>query len=307
MTDVTQSRTTGLPTTRFGLWLHGARPQTLVIALAPVIVGSAYAWHLTDQFAAGPVAAAALSAVAIQVATNLANDAADAASGVDGPGRTGPPRLAGSGALSAATVRRGALVATLVAAAFGFLAVLAGGWPILAIGLASIVAGWAYSLGPRPISASALGEVFVIVFFGVLAVSGIVWLGARQWDATAMLLGLAIGLPAGAVLTANNHRDRVLDARAGRRTLAIRLGPRASVWLYGAQIIGASLIAAAALAPLTGAGAELVAFSGLGGVWMTARFARTPISPALGRRLAETAQAGMVLAVLVAAVLVIRP
>ena len=307
MTDVTQSRAARLPTTRFGLWLHGARPQTLVISLAPVIVGAAYAWGLAERFAAGPVAAAALSAVAIQVATNLANDAADAASGVDGPGRAGPPRLAGSGVLSARTVRLGALVATLVAAAFGLIAVLAGGWPILAIGLASILAGWTYSFGPRPISASPLGEVFVIVFFGVLAVSGIVWLGARQWDATALLLGLAIGLPAGAVLTANNHRDRELDARAGRRTLAIRLGPQASVWLYGAQVTGASLIAALALAPLTGAGAGLVALTGLGGLWMTARFARTPVSPALSRRLAETAQAGMALALLIAAVLVIRP
>ena len=306
MTDVPDLHP-ALPTTRFGLWVHGARPHSLVISLAPVVVGFGYAWGLAGAVALWPMIAATLSAVAIQIATNLANDAADGVSGVDGPNRPGPPRLTGSGVLSAAQVRMGALVATLVAAAFGLVAVLAGGWPILAIGIASIIAGWAYSFGPRPISGTAWGEVFVIVFFGVLAVVGIVWLGVQRVDGPTVLLGLAIGLPAGAVLTANNHRDRVLDARSGRRTLAIRIGPRPTVLVYGAQVIGASVLAALALWPLTATGALLIAATGLGGVILTRRLAATPISPAISLRLAETAQFQMVLALLIAIVLVWRP
>ena len=289
------------------MWVHGARLYSLVVTLAPILVGAGYALGETGGLALWPVAAATISGLAIQIATNLANDAADGTSGVDSLERPGPPRLTGSGLLTASEVRAGALVMTGVAALFGLFAVIEGGWPILAIGLASILAGWAYSFGPRPISGTAWGEVFVIVFFGVLAVAGIAWLGARLHGATPLLLGLAIGMPAGAVLTVNNHRDRVQDFRSGRRTLAIRIGPKATLWLYGAQMVGASLIAALAILPLSTTGAALIAATAAGGLWMTVRVARTPISLEQSQRLAETAQFQMVLALLLALVLVVRP
>jgi 1,4-dihydroxy-2-naphthoate octaprenyltransferase len=216
------------------LWVRGARPRTLFISLAPILVGFAQASTLTDNLAVLPVFAAAIAALAIQIATNLANDAADGARGGDGPGRLGPERLTGAGLMPAATVAAGALAATLVAVLFGAVAIWHGGWPILAIGVAALLAGWGYSYGPRPISASPLGEVFVVLFFGVAAVVGTVWLGAGRVDATTLVLGVAIGLPAAAVLTANNHRDRIEDARNGRRTLAILIGEKRTVALYKA-------------------------------------------------------------------------
>lgn len=308
MTDAAAPATRArLPTSRVGLWVHGARPYSLVIALAPILLGVGYAFGVLGRVALWPVFCALVSALAIQVATNLANDAADGLSGADHPDRPGPPRLTGSGILSAREVQAGALVATLVAALFGLFAVVAGGWPILAIGLASILAGWGYSFGPKPISGSAWGEVFVVLFFGVLAVVGTVWLAAGVFTGAAALLGLGIGLPAAAVLTVNNHRDRVQDAKAGRNTLAMRLGPRWSVAFYGAQMVAASLCLAFALAPVTRFGALMLAATSALGLGMTWRLASTPISYALSARLAETAKAQMVLAVLAAVFLVVQP
>ena len=307
MTDTAEAARQLRQRGRLAMWLHGARLYSLVITLAPIVVGVGYAYGATGSIAVWPVVAATISGLAIQIATNLANDAADGVSGVDSLERPGPPRLTGSGLLAAHQVRAGALVMTAVAALFGLFAVIAGGWPILAIGIASIIAGWAYSFGPRPISASAWGEVFVIVFFGVLAVAGTAWLGARLYGVTPLLLGLAIGLPAGAVLTVNNHRDRVQDARSGRRTLAIRIGPSATLALYGVQMVGASLLAALAMLPMTEVGAALVAATAPVGLWMTRRVAQTPITLEQSRRLAETAQAQMVLALLTGILLVWRP
>ncbi len=292
---------------RLAQWVHGARPYSLVVALAPILVGVAYCYGEAGPLAVWPVLAASMAAVSIQIATNLANDAADGASGIDAPGRSGPPRLTGSGLMSARAVRAGALAMTAVAMVFGLVAVVEGGVPILLIGLVSVLAGWTYSFGPRPISATPWGEAVVVVFFGVLAVSGIAWLGGRLAGWTPLLLGLAIGLPAGAVLTVNNHRDREKDQQAGRQTLAIRIGPQATVWLYGAQMIGASLIAALALWPMTARGAVTIALTGFAGLWMMRRVARTPIGPEQSRRLAETAQVQLLLASLMAVVLVVRP
>ncbi|MBK9081268.1 MAG: 1,4-dihydroxy-2-naphthoate octaprenyltransferase [Rhizobiales bacterium] len=292
---------------RWRVWLAGARPRTLVIAAAPVLVGAAQAATMTPHPAWGPVAAAGVSAMCIQIATNLANDAADGARGHDGPARLGPPRIVASGLAPAADVRRAALVATLVAALFGLLAVAQGGWPILAIGVASLAAGWAYSFGPRPISATPWGEVFVVAFFGVLAVAGVVWLGAGRVDARALALGLAVGLPAAAVLTVNNHRDRDGDAANGRRTLAILLGPRRTVRLYAAELAGAALVAAAALAPASGLAAGLAAAAALPGFGLARRLALTPPGRALNARLADTALYLVFLALLIAALVLARP
>lgn len=285
------------------LWLSGSRPQTLLLSLTPIAVGATYAQAIYHRLALVPVIAAIVSAVAIQIATNLANDSADGARGADGDERLGPQRLVGAGLMSAARVRTGAIIASAIATLAGLVVAGYGGLPIVAIGLASLVCAWAYSWGPAPISASPLGEIFVALFFGVAAVAGTVWVAAGALDTTALLLGVAIGLPAAAVLTINNHRDRVQDARQGRRTLAILLGPRATVALYGCELAAASLLAGYALWPR----AKIAALAALIGVAAaivkTAQLSQVPISRALNAELVATVRFQIALAAAIIALL----
>lgn len=271
-----------------GTWVLGARPRTLALSVTPIAVGLVYAAATYGAVAPIPLVAALASALFIQITTNLANDSADGGRGADKSERLGPVRLVGAGIMSASQVRFGAVVTTVIAAAFGVVAVVYGGAPILAIGLASLLAAWGYSYGPWPISATRFGEVFVIIFFGVVATTGIVWLGARHVDATSALLGLAIGLPAAAVLTVNNHRDRVQDAASGRQTLAMYLGPEATPYLYVLELGAAAAIAGFALWPVNRLGV-VVAAVGFGfALYLGHHLARTPISRALNAMLAAT-------------------
>lgn len=279
-------------------WLRAARLRTLTIALSPVLVGVAHAAATFGRVAWGGVIAAMVAAVAIQVATNMANDAADGERGLDGPARLGPVRVAGSGLLPARDVRRGAYLATLVAVLAGMLAVWQGGLPILLIGLASLTAAWAYSGGPRPIAASPYGEVCVVAFFGVAAVLGIEWLAAGAVTGTAALLGIAIGLPAAGVLTVNNHRDRAADALHGRRTLAIQLGTRRTAYLYAAELFGAVVVAVLALLPVSWIAAALVALALAPAALITHRLARAAVDRGLNRYLGATTQFQLLLAAL---------
>jgi len=222
----------------FAVWMLAVRPRTLSLSVAPVLVGAALAWDMGGGLHWPSLLAALLGAVAIQIATNLHNDAGDFERGGDGPDRLGPPRVTALGLLSAGTVRRAAWGCFGVAALAGIFLVLRGGWPILLLGLASILAGWAYTGGPKPISASPLGEVFVLAFFGVGAVAGTVWLQIGEIPLNAVAAGVALGLFAAAVLLTNNHRDAVPDARNGRRTLAILLGAKGAGRLYGVFMLG---------------------------------------------------------------------
>jgi 1,4-dihydroxy-2-naphthoate octaprenyltransferase len=165
--------------------------------------------------------AAAIAALLIQVATNLFNDIGDFERGADGPDRLGPTRAAAGGLLAPEAIKRAAYACFAVAALLGVYLVARGGALIVLIGLTSLIAGWSYSGGPRPISHSPLGELFVIVFFGLAAVCGVYWLCALKLSPAAALAGLALGLFAAAVLMINNIRDAAADARNGRKTLAI--------------------------------------------------------------------------------------
>ncbi len=290
-------------TSSLKLWLAGARPQTLALSLTPIAVGAAYAQAIYHRLTLVPLAAAVLSAIAIQIATNLANDSADGARGADGADRLGPQRLVGAGLMPAARVRRGAVVATLIAGLCGLVVAAYGGLPIVAVGIASLLCAWAYSSGPAPISASPLGEIFVVLFFGVAAVAGIVWIAAGAIDATCILLGIAIGLPAAAVLTVNNHRDRAQDATNGRHTLAILLGARGTILIYGCELAAASLLAAYVLLPRSQA-AILIALVGCGAAARRAvRLAHTPISRAMNDQLVATVRFQIALAAAVIALL----
>jgi 1,4-dihydroxy-2-naphthoate octaprenyltransferase len=214
------------------LWWLAARPRTLSIAATPVIVGTALAWAQGAEHAWLAAVMALVVAVLIQAGTNLHNDARDFERGNDTDERIGPPRVTAAGWATPAAVKRAALIAFVSAFAAGTYLVAVGGWPIFAIGIASLLAGWAYSDGPRPISYTAFGELFVLAFFGVFAVAGSHYLQSGHVSATALLAGLAVGGPAAAVLLVNNYRDLTGDVAAGRRTLAALFGRNGSQQLY---------------------------------------------------------------------------
>jgi len=200
------------------------RPKTLPLGATPVLVGLALAWA---EGAAPQVLAAfatLAAALLIQIGANLHNDAADHERGNDRSDRVGPLRVTAAGWATAAQVKGGARIAFAAAFGLGIYLALIGGWPIVAIGLASLAAGAAYSGGPRPISHTPFGEIFVWIFFGLLAVVGTHWLQAGISTSAAWAAGAALGLPAAAVLLVNNLRDIVPDTAAGRRTLAAALG-----------------------------------------------------------------------------------
>lgn len=218
-------------------WLLAMRLRTLPLSVAPVLVGASLAWHDAHRIAWLLLLLTLLAAAAIQVGTNLYNDASDAERGVDRrTSRRGPPRAVAMGWLGAREVKRGALLAFAVAVAAGVVLVAAGGWPILLIGILGVAAGVGYSAGPRPLSATPFGEVAVVVFFGVAAVGGAYLLQTGTLTAPAMVLGLMQGALAAAVLHLNNTRDAEGDREAGRRTLAIVLGPSRSVLLFEALL-----------------------------------------------------------------------
>jgi 1,4-dihydroxy-2-naphthoate octaprenyltransferase len=207
----------------FRIWLMAARPRTLPAAIAPVLVGTALA-GFAHVFHPLRFLAALLGAIFIQVGTNLSNDYSDARRGADAEDRLGPVRVTAGGLVPPRQV----LIATYVS--FG-LAVLAGvyliavaGWQLLIVGAASILAGVAYTGGPRPYGYEGLGEVFVFLFFGIVAVVGsfFVQVKALHWEAFA--LAVPVGLLAAAILVVNNARDIDSDRRAGKRTLAVKLG-----------------------------------------------------------------------------------
>lgn len=289
------------------IWWLAVRPRTLTMALMPVLVGAALAWHDVAQFRPLPFLAALLGALAIQIGTNLANDASDGESGLDRPGRLGPPRVTALGLASAAQVKLAAMLAFTVAAIVGLVAIHAGGWPILGIGIASLVSGWAYSRGPWPISASPFGEVFVLLFFGIIAVCGTYWLMALHISAAAFIAGVLVGLPAAAVLLVNNHRDRAGDSINGRRTLAIMIGDAASHHLFAVLVVSA-----AALGPLLAlvsrhAGPCLTLLAMPLAVHLIRQFYREPTGTGLNNVLARTALYQIVLGVLLICGLWLKP
>lgn len=226
-----------VPPSSWRIWWTAARPRTLPLAATPVLAGIALAWAEAAAPRWFAALATLLAALLIQVGTNLHNDASDHERGNDREDRLGPLRVTAAGWASSAAVRRAAYLAFGVAFGLGVFLASVGGWPIVAIGLASLAAGLAYSGGLRPISHTPLGEFFVWLFFGVFAVAGSHWLQAETFSPAALVAGAALGLPAAAVLLVNNLRDIVADTRAGRHTLAAVLGDRTSRKLHAALML----------------------------------------------------------------------
>jgi 1,4-dihydroxy-2-naphthoate octaprenyltransferase len=213
-------------------WWLAARPWSFSISLAPVLAGSALAILHGHGSQVELTMAALLAAVLIHAGTNLQNDVGDFRRGADGAGRIGPPRATTEGWLSAAQVQTAATLCFAAAFIPGAYLVVKGGWPIVAIGFASVAAGAVYTAGPRPVAYSGLGEAFVVVFFGLVAVGGMYYLHSGTLSPGALLAGGALGLLAAAVLVVNNLRDIESDRRIGKHTLAVRRGRSFTVHEY---------------------------------------------------------------------------
>jgi 1,4-dihydroxy-2-naphthoate polyprenyltransferase len=209
-------------------WLLASRPATLPAAAVPVLVGGAAAVHEGAAFRPIVFAATLAAALLIQIGTNFANDYSDFHRGADHEGRLGPARVTQSGLISHAAVRRGIVVAFGAAAFIGGWLAWIGGWPIILIGILSIVCGLAYTGGPWPFGYHGLGDLFVFVFFGLVAVAGTAYLQEGRWSVFALLLSIPVGLLVTNILVVNNLRDLPTDAGAGKRTLAVRIGDRAT-------------------------------------------------------------------------------
>ena len=204
-------------------WILAARPKTLVAAIVPVIVGAAYARGAALEH--WPILLCALfSSLCIQIGTNFANDYSDFKSGADTAERLGPVRVTQAGLIEPARVKAGAMTAFGMAVAFGIPLIARGGWPILMIGVLSILSGWAYTGGPFPLGYNGLGELFVFLFFGLAAVVGTHYVLTLTWDPLVLVIAAIPGLHASALLAINNLRDVDTDRKAGKRTLAARFG-----------------------------------------------------------------------------------
>lgn len=204
-------------------WILAARPKTLPAAISPVIVGAALAW--ADQsFVLLPALAALLGALLLQIGSNLANDYFDAINGADTPDRIGPVRVTSAGLISHAAMRVGMIIVFGLAALIGLYLIWVGGWPILAIGIASILAALAYTGGPKPFGYMGLGDLAVFLFFGPVAVCGTYFVQAYTVTLASLLASVSMGALITAILVVNNLRDIESDRVAGKYTLAVRIG-----------------------------------------------------------------------------------
>jgi 1,4-dihydroxy-2-naphthoate octaprenyltransferase len=257
-----------IPRGTLRLWLLAARPRTLPAAVAPVLVGSSLAVTV-DDFSVLPFVAALIGSIFIQIGTNLSNDYSDARRGADTEERLGPVRVTAGGLMPPKRVLVGTYVAFGIAVAAGLYLASVAGWELLVVGAASILAGVLYTGGPRPYGYEGLGELFVFVFFGLVAVAGSYYVQTEDLRWEVFALAVPVGLLASAILVVNNVRDIDTDRRAGKRTLAVKLGRDRARLLYAAMV----MIAFAA-PPATWA------FGGLS-AWLLLTLAALPLAPPL--------------------------
>jgi 1,4-dihydroxy-2-naphthoate polyprenyltransferase len=240
VTDLTPAspvQTTARPTPPSGvrIWIAAARVRTLPAAVAPVLVGTALAGYL-HTFHALRFAAALVGAIFIQVGTNLSNDYSDARRGADTEDRLGPVRVTAGGLVPPDRVLMATYLSFGVAVGAGIYLITVAGWQLLLVGAASILAGVLYTGGPRPYGYEGLGELFVFLFFGIVAVAGSAFVQLRHLNWEAFALAVPVGLLASAILVVNNVRDIETDRRAGKNTLAVRLGRDRARTLYALAV-----------------------------------------------------------------------
>jgi len=212
-------------------WLLAARPKTLPAAVAPVVVGMAVAIREGGFDVVATLVCVAV-ALLLQIAANFANDAFDFHKGADTAERLGPTRVTAAGLIPSRQVMVATGIALLLAMLAGSYLVVLGGWPILAIGLLAVVSAVAYTGGPAPLGYAGLGDLFVFLFFGLVAVAGTAFVQTGELTSLSLVAGIPIGCLATAILAVNNLRDVETDRRAGKRTLAVRLGPNGAIAEY---------------------------------------------------------------------------
>lgn len=217
-------------------WILASRPRTLTAAIVPVVVGSALAWR-DHTFHGWAALAALLAAVLIQIGTNFANDVHDFKKGADTAARLGPTRVTSAGLLTPKQVEGGVIVVFGLAVGLGAYLIYVGGWPILLIGVCSILAGLAYTAGPFPLGYNGLGDVAVFIFFGLVAVTGTYYVQAHTLTPAVWLAAVPIGAIATAIIVVNNVRDTDTDRAAGKRTLSVLLGRPAARLEYAGLLL----------------------------------------------------------------------
>lgn len=218
-----------------------ARPATLPAAVGPVLIGASSAWR-AGEFVLLPFVVVLFCALAIQVGVNYANDLADAEKGADTEARIGPVRAVSAGMITAGDMRRGVAVAFGLAALGGVYLIWYAGWPIFVIGVVSIIAALGYTNGPIPYGYYGLGELFVFVFFGLVATAGTRYVFSPSVPSDVWTGGVVMGLLAAAILEANNIRDIDTDRDAGKRTLAVMIGRDRARTVYAATIVSAFIV-----------------------------------------------------------------
>jgi 1,4-dihydroxy-2-naphthoate octaprenyltransferase len=248
---------------RLKIWVAASRPKTLWAAFSPVIIGTAMAYgegkvHWLSAFLA------AVGAILIQIGTNLSNDYYDYFRGVDKKERLGPLRVTQAGLVKPETMKRATILIFSLAFISGLYLIYRGGWPVLIIGLLSILFGILYTAGPYPLGYNGLGDIFVLIFFGLVAVGGTYYVQALEINKLVLLAGLSPGLFSTAILTVNNLRDIYTDKKAGKKTLAVRFGedffsvliacliPLILFFITGSHLyaLAASLVFLAAIPPI---------------------------------------------------------
>ena len=253
-------------------WWLAIRPATLTASAAPVLVGSGAAWA-EGAFAIGPAVAALVGAFLLQIGANFANDVFDFERGADNADRLGPQRATQQGWISATQMKRAMWLAFAGATAVGLYLTWVAGWPVLALGLLSIAAAYLYTGGPKPYGYLGLGDLSVFLFFGPGAVAGTYYVQALAVSELALLASLPIGALATAILVVNNLRDIETDARANKRTLAVRLGDRPTRTYYFA------LLAVAYAMP------AVIWWRGLADAWVLLPWLSLPLAARLAARM----------------------
>ncbi|MYB05212.1 MAG: 1,4-dihydroxy-2-naphthoate polyprenyltransferase [Gemmatimonadetes bacterium] len=243
-------------------WVLATRPRTLTAGAAPVVAGTGFA-AADGVFAQLPALAALVGALLIQIATNLANDYYDFRKGSDTGERLGPVRVTQAGILPPDTVFRGMVLTLVLAFLVGVYLVWVAGWPVAVIGLVSMLMGVCYTGGPYPLSYNGLGDVFVFVFFGLVATATTYYVQAGFWSPGAILAGAGLGAMSTAMLVVNNLRDRETDGAAGKRTLAVRFGDRFTVVQYFACLAAAVAVSVVGVAAMEWSPLTLLSLAGL--------------------------------------------
>ncbi len=219
-------------------WLLATRPKTLPAAVAPVIVGCAMA-YADQKFSPGPATACLAVALLLQIGVNLANDYFDFTRGIDTDDRLGPVRVTQSGLIPPGRVKAAMVAVFILSLLPGLYLICIGGWPVVVIGAASIIAALAYSGGPFPLASHGLGDLFVFIFFGLVAVGGTYYVQALDLTSMVFVMGVIVGLLITAILVVNNLRDLETDRNTGKRTLAVMIGKQKTRSEYVLLLAGA--------------------------------------------------------------------